>query len=106
MPASWTEITSVDQLEPLLSAERDAVVLFQHDPYCPISLAAYQQMRRLTELVFLVDVSRFHDVSETIEARTGIRHESPQVIVLKHGAASWSASHYAITQQAVDQALR
>jgi bacillithiol system protein YtxJ len=34
------------------------------------------------------------------------RHESPQVIVLRQGRAIWSASHDAITAQAVATALQ
>ncbi len=49
----------------------------------------------------LVDVRRAHDVSDEIARRTGVRHESPQVIVLRDGRAVWSASHGAITAGAV-----
>ena len=47
-----------------------------------------------------------YDLIRAIEERTGVQHESPQVILLDHGRAAWSASHYAITAQAVDVALR
>jgi hypothetical protein len=34
-----------------------------------------------------------------------VRHESPQVIVLRAGRAAWSASHFRITADAVRGAL-
>ena len=94
-------------LDPLLArSQAGSVVLFLHDPGCPISRAAYRQMLRLGGEIPLVDVRRAHDVSRDVEERTGVRHESPQVIVLRQDRAVWSASHYAITTRAVADALR
>ena len=81
------------------------VVLFQHDPYCPISARAYREMTNLGASIRLVDVSADHEVSEAVEAETGVRHESPQVLVLWQGRAVWNASHYAITTDAVRHVL-
>jgi len=88
-----------------LSEERP-VALFLHDPGCPISARAYRQMARLGGTVPLIDVRRGHQLSRSVEARTGVRHESPQVIVLRHGQAGWSASHYGVTTQAVSTTLQ
>jgi bacillithiol system protein YtxJ len=52
-----------------------------------------------------VDVRRDRAVSRAIEAQTGVRHESPQAIVLRHGKAVWDASHFAITAEAVTGAI-
>ncbi len=94
-------------LAPLFVASRAVpTILFLHDPGCPISRAAYRQMMRLDRDIPLVDVRRAHGLSRDVEERTGVRHESPQVIVLRQGRAVWSASHYAITTRAVTDALR
>jgi bacillithiol system protein YtxJ len=50
---------------------------------------------------YLVDVRAERPLSQQIAARTGVRHESPQVIILRHGAAVWSASHDEITAGAI-----
>jgi bacillithiol system protein YtxJ len=52
-----------------------------------------------------VNVSRDRAVSRAIEARTGVRHESPQALVLRGGQAVWDASHFAITAEAVQGVL-
>ena len=94
-------------LDPLFAHSEDGpVVLFLHDGGCPISAAAYRQMTQLGGEVPLVDVRRGKDISRAIERRTGVRHESPQVIVLRHGQAVWSASHYAIPTDRVAAAAR
>lgn len=47
--------------------------------------------------VFLVDVLSQRPLSRRIAAILGIRHESPQIIVLRRGAPLWHASHYDVT---------
>jgi bacillithiol system protein YtxJ len=54
--------------------------------------------------VDLVDVASRHDIVRAIEARTGVRHESPQVLLLRHRQTVWSASHFAITAAAMTKA--
>lgn len=94
-------------LEQLFAASYDApVVLFQHDPFCGTSAAAHRQVATLAAPVHLVDVAHQQNLSRRIALRTGVRHESPQVLVLHDGAAVWSASHRAITTDAVQQALQ
>jgi bacillithiol system protein YtxJ len=85
------------------------VLLFLHDPHCPISRRAWGEMQRLAEGpladAYLVNVARQHALSQAIESRTGVRHESPQALVLRGGKATWDASHFAITAEDVAGAL-
>ena len=86
------------------SAE-EPVLLFKHDPGCSISEAAYRELARLDGEFPLIDVARARSLSLAVAAETGVRHESPQVIVLRDGAVAWSASHSRITADAVRDAL-
>ena len=107
MAQHFTPVASQDALDHLVSQSAQApVVLFKHDTACSISAATYDELAQLEDQVALVDVDRSQEVSHAIAARTGIRHESPQVIVLHRGACLWTASHYAITRAAVEQALQ
>ena len=107
---SATHFVPVQDLDALdewwARSEERPVVLFLHDPGCPISARAYRQMAQLDGTVPLIDVRHGQQLSQSIEARTGIRHESPQVFVLRQGQARWSASHYRVTTQAVTAALQ
>ncbi len=76
-----------------------------HDPYCPISRAAQRDVSRLSEPIALIDVAAAPELSEAIEERTGIRHESPQIILLRDGAPVWYASHYRVTQSGATAAI-
>lgn len=87
-------------------SHQQAVVLFKHSSTCPISSAAYSEMKRLGEEVGIVVVQRAREVSREVAARTGVRHESPQAIILKNGQPVWTASHWDVTTAAVAEALR
>lgn len=95
--SAWEEL--------LRRSEQLAVVLFKHDPYCSISAAAHDQMARLHTDVALVDVAHQSALAQRIAHDTGVRHESPQVIVLRDQKPAWSASHWKITADAVQQVL-
>jgi bacillithiol system protein YtxJ len=102
----FTKIADAEALEEVLARSNDApVILFKHSTTCPISSAAYKQMSEVKTDVSLVVVQSAREVSSEIASRTGVRHESPQAIVVRNGAAVWSASHFDITAKAVEQAV-
>lgn len=80
-------------------------MLFKHDPHCSISAAAHQQMEQVDANIALVDVSTQHALGRLIARQTGIRHESPQVLILRDRKPVWSASHWAIEAKAVRKAV-
>ncbi|MBD0373769.1 MAG: bacillithiol system redox-active protein YtxJ, partial [Pyrinomonadaceae bacterium] len=103
----FTPVSDSQELESLftLSHERP-VVLFKHSLTCPISSAAYQEMIGVEAYVSLIVVQQARDVSREVESLTGIRHESPQAIILRNGRAVWNTSHWRITRSAVEEAVR
>ena len=101
----FSQISGVEALDQLLEHSRtQTVILFNHDPYCPISARAFSQMEQINDVVMLIDVSRERALTSEIQGRTGVRHESPQVIILRDGRPTWSASHFKITAAAVQNA--
>lgn len=103
----FTAVTDASALEELFAlSHSQPVMLFKHSTTCPISAAAYQQMSRSGGPVSLVVVQTARDISREIETRTGVRHESPQAIILRNGQAVWSATHWKITTDAVQSAVK
>ncbi|HCU99566.1 MAG: bacillithiol system redox-active protein YtxJ [Dehalococcoidia bacterium] len=98
-----TELADLDHLFER-SREQD-VVLFLHDYWCPISSRAYEEMALVEGEIALIDVATGRDLTQTIATRTGVKHESPQVLILRDAQARWVASHGSITQQAVGEAM-
>lgn len=99
-----TESQAVDQL--FTDSRSEPVLLFKHDPNCPISAAAYREMARLSGPVPLIDVEHEKEISAAIADRASVRHESPQVMVLRDGRAVWSASLFDISAEAVQRSLQ
>lgn len=104
---AFNEISQTSELDDLFAQSAETpVILFKHSLTCPISHAAYEEMSNLTkEEISLIVVQDARAVSNEIAARTGIRHESPQTMIVKEGKVAWHAAHYDITKTAVTRAL-
>ena len=82
-------------------SHESTVVLYLHDPYCPISARAHGRVTDAGGEIHLIDVSRQHALNRAVERRTGVRHESPQAFVLRDGAPVWHASHGRISTESL-----
>jgi bacillithiol system protein YtxJ len=102
--ANFIELNSVEKLEELFEKSNEQpVVLFKHSLTCPISAGVYAEVSGVESDVNLVIMQKSRDVSNEIASKTGIRHESPQAIVLKNGEAVYNASHYDITAEDIER---
>jgi bacillithiol system protein YtxJ len=98
--AAKPEFRTATDVQQLLGEE--LAVVFKHSTACPVSWAAHTQVTRFMKAhpeapVFMIPVIKDRPFSQKIAAATGIRHESPQVIVLRKGEVVASASHGEIT---------
>lgn len=85
-------------------------LLFKHSPTCPISAAAFEQYRRFAEArpdvaTGWIEVVQERKLARAAAERSGVRHESPQALLLEGGAVRWDASHGAITVASLDAAM-
>ncbi|HXM35950.1 MAG TPA: bacillithiol system redox-active protein YtxJ [Pyrinomonadaceae bacterium] len=103
----FQRVENLKALQELLaqSAEKP-VVIFKHSTTCSVSAGAYEEMAAVGGEVALVDVQSARDISREIAMSTGVEHESPQVIILRNGKPVWHTSHWSITKETVEKALR
>lgn len=102
-------IESTEDLDRLLKASEDRPVwIFKHSLTCPVSSAAYREFRSFVErdggegaAYGLVEIQKARPVSNAVAERTGIRHESPQALLLRGGEVAWHASHWSIEGKAL-----
>jgi thioredoxin 1 len=95
--SNLNKLNTLDKLEAAIEESRlRPVLLFKHSNSCGISTNVFRDVTAVDADVNLVVVQTDRDISNEIERRTGIRHESPQAIVLKNGEAVFHASHYDI----------
>jgi monothiol bacilliredoxin len=106
-----TELRKREDFEQLLERSKThPVIVFKHSTQCAISDEVYGEFRRFLEsaeniICGLVLVIEWRAVSNAIESMLGIRHETPQAILIKGGKPKWNASHWAITYDALTRAL-
>jgi bacillithiol system protein YtxJ len=107
MDTNFNPVSDAAALEELFArSHEEPVLLFKHSTACPISARAHQQMEGVKTPVSIVVVQQSRDVSREVEQRTGIQHETPQALVLRNGRVVWNASHFNITADAVEQAMK
>src|SRR5918992_5729080 len=106
-----TPLSDLQMLEAAIaeSSERP-VLLFKHSRTCGISWEALDELQvhleRRTQpdaTYKMITVQSHRSVSEEAAARLGVRHETPQAILLRHGKPVWKASHFKITADALSQ---
>ena len=101
-------VNSADDIDRALAAP--VALLYKHSETCPVSAMAQREIDRLEhqrpELdIWVVDVHAQRALSREIAERFTIRHESPQAILVRDGAAVWHASHYGVTVRAIEGEL-
>ncbi len=106
MTNGFIELLDVDSLDRFLAQSNDdPVIIFKHSDACPISARAYAQMTELERPVGLVTVQKARALSDEIEKRMGLAHETPQVLIVSDGKVAWTASHGQVEAEAVEAAL-
>ena len=106
-------LSHVHELEAAIaeSAERP-VFLFKHSRSCGISCEALDELRAHVETAQVaaaykvITVQSHRDLSNQAAVRLGVRHETPQAILLRNGRPVWSASHFRITKDQLDDVLQ
>ncbi|HEX5069763.1 MAG TPA: bacillithiol system redox-active protein YtxJ [Vicinamibacterales bacterium] len=96
--------------EAIARSHEQPVVIFKHSATCGTSAMAHEEIEAFVDGapwadVFVVSVHGGRAVSNEIAARFGVRHESPQALVIKNGELVWHASHFRVTSSAVAAAL-
>lgn len=106
MPANFIKVETLDSLERLFTDSfQRPIVLLKHSTSCGISSGVYREVSQVASDVNVVVVQTHRDLSNSISTRTGIRHESPQAIVLVDGQAVYHASHYDIEAEQIEARL-
>ena len=107
-----THLNDLDGLEAAIAESRERpVLLFKHSRTCGISHGALDELRvHLDQAAApasykMITVQSHRHISDEAATRLGVRHETPQAIVLRDGKPVWKASHFRITADALTEAL-
>lgn len=120
-----TDLAALD--EAIASSAERPVFVYKHSTVCPVSARAAdhyhdfadgegdadgnsggnsdEDASTLRPLFTQVMVIENRDLSNEIESRLGVRHESPQLLLLRDGKVAWHASHFSISTDNIKSAL-
>ena len=105
---SLREIEDETTLDEILASER--AVIYKHSTSCPVSAIVIDEVLRFADRhsswpVHVVQVIEHRDLSDAVAEQLGVRHESPQALVLRDGRCIWHTSHGGITAHRLGQHL-
>lgn len=91
-------LSAPEHLEALLArSANEPVIIFKHSSSCAISYFARTRILELKKAddppVYELVIQASRQLSNEIAAKMNIRHESPQVIVVRHQQATYHTSH-------------
>src|SRR5689334_17914773 len=110
MMCSMKELSSLADLDSALADSKGTVVLYKHSTLCGICDGAIAEIKAFmtahpAPTIYYLDLLEHRDVSNAIARRLGVKHESPQAIVLKGGKVCAVLNHRAITGASLEKAL-
>jgi bacillithiol system protein YtxJ len=101
----WNDVLKLSHEKPVL--------VFKHSTSCSVSAGAYEEWTRWHEgskgegvETAIVRVIEERPVSNAIAEELGVKHASPQAILVRGGQAVWNASHWNITESALSENVR
>jgi bacillithiol system protein YtxJ len=106
LSARTRQLQDERELEQALLAER--FLLFKHSRICPISAHAFEAYGEWAAGAGVptgwIEVREQRPLARRVADATGVRHESPQALLLSGGRAVWHASHGGISLEALKAA--
>ena len=110
---NWIALTKPEQVHNLLKESNEGpVMIFKHSTACSISATAKNRVERQWAEAGLEDVKAYYldllahrSVSNLIADQLGVRHQSPQLLLLQDGDCVYHASHLGINLNEVKQKL-
>jgi bacillithiol system protein YtxJ len=103
---NWIALTNAEALDDIQqkSAEKKQVI-FKHSTTCSISKMALARLERSdvpTDIDFyFLDLLQYRSISNEIAERFSVKHESPQVLIIKNGECVYDESHNAISMEEI-----
>lgn len=111
------EIFTEKEVDQLLSdSYQKPVLILKHSTTCPISANAFKAFQQFVEGIeheaqkidfAMVKVIESRPASLYLADKVGVKHQSPQVLLIENGSAIWDDSHWQISTKnlakAVDQ---
>jgi len=106
------DLDTLRGFEALLVPSADLRIIYKHSTQCGMCDSAIEEVRDFegrhpaAAAIYYLDLWAHREVSDAVARTLGVRHESPQVILLKDGKVQAVLNHRAIRAEALEKALR
>jgi bacillithiol system protein YtxJ len=108
----WGRLSDTSDLKKLNEASFSKFqMIYKHSTRCATSYFALQNLKNFPEAklqevdLYIVDVISQRELSNEISEHFEVRHESPQIMLLKNGQLIWNASHGDVRIEAILKAI-
>lgn len=101
---NWITLNTIAQLNEFITSN-SPVIIFKHSTRCSVSSMAKRNLEFDKNLIpedakfYYLDLIAHRDISNKIVELWNIRHESPQILVIKGEECIYNASHSDIEMQ-------
>ena len=107
----WNKINTEEDLQSAIEESKSRkIAIFKHSTSCFISKTVLRNFEKEIEnaekveaKLYFLDLLAHRPISNKIAEDLGVRHESPQLIVLENGEVKDHASHQAISLNIIQQ---
>ena len=106
----WRALNAVDEINQLIAdSYQHPVAIFKHSTRCGTSSLAKSRLEKSWDLqdehlpIYLLDLIAHRDVSNELATKFQVRHESPQLLLIKDGKSIYDASHLYISVAEIKQ---
>jgi hypothetical protein len=127
MHPELTHVQRLEELDALLEESNNRpLLLFKHSLSCGTSYEALDELidhlnstppskprpagtpaeDRLPARYAMITVQTHRELSSVVAKRLGVRHETPQALLIREGRVVWSASHFRVTGGALETAIK
>lgn len=113
---NWNKLENESDLSDFLQKSKDFpqqnFLIFKHSTRCPVSAMALQRLEKKWHCIndniplYLLDILRFRPLSDKIQHFFGVRHESPQILIIRNGQCIYHQSHHLISVDEINKHLK
>lgn len=108
-------LSNLEQLDEIVELSKTAncgVAIYKHSTHCGVSMMVSRAVRSAWDIdslelpFYYLDLIRYRTVSNEVANKFNVRHESPQILIIKDGKCVYHASHSAISVDSVKEAVQ
>lgn len=100
------DITTLDQLNEIdKNSINTSQLIYKHSTTCTLSEGVWNDLKKSDLKINYLDLLAYRNISNEIESRYNVRHESPQVLIIKNGKCTYHESHWRIEVERIKKEL-